>query len=456
MPVRPRRPAGRRPAAVAGARSRPVAGGTLDRADRSPPVGPGRRPPTVGGEDLCPPPVAPGPRVLRGGRRSRGTPSLLGVRPVRRVTMLAMGIPLYRQWGQLAIGPYAVCRRLHGRGGLAGRAVAPPEPAAADAGGAAEAPSGSGPGSPACPVALVGATVVPLALEVVWASEGNAALHVQPEVLVVERAGARGARGRIRTRWSTGTATSSSTTRPAHLRAVLPVPPGMVLFGFSSGSQGGGPPHRCPDPIPGLHRGGGPDRPQPAPPVHRRPVPGPAGADRAAVGRPPAGHRGDDMPVVAPTPVEGVRGGSSRIRTGRRGRARPARVLVHRVHGGCCVSGGEVAGSSRTGGGSPAARPRHRAMAPAARRTPRSAHTPSGFRLYPPVVSSDSAADELAAGSRAPSVPPHEGHAWPLRRGRRAARNDDNWRRRCQLATGASAQIADSRAPATCGGTSGI
>ena len=43
---------------------------------------------------------------------------------------------------------------------------------------------------------LLGATVVPLALEVVWASEGNAALHVQPEVLVVERAGIRAAHGK--------------------------------------------------------------------------------------------------------------------------------------------------------------------------------------------------------------------------------------------------------------------
>ncbi len=95
-----------------------------------------------------------------------------------------MGIPLYRQWGQLAFGPYLAAALLMARGGLAGgdrrhrgrgwraaRVVA-------------------------FLIVLFGATVVPLTLEVVWRSEGNPSLHVQPEVVVVEQAGVRAAHGK--------------------------------------------------------------------------------------------------------------------------------------------------------------------------------------------------------------------------------------------------------------------
>jgi len=42
---------------------------------------------------------------------------------------------------------------------------------------------------------LVGATLAPLCLEVAWRSEGNVAAHVQPEVVVIDQAGHRVAKG---------------------------------------------------------------------------------------------------------------------------------------------------------------------------------------------------------------------------------------------------------------------
>ena len=106
-------------------------------------------------------------------------------------------------------------------------------------------------------IVLFGATVVPLALEVVWRSEGNAALHVQPEVVVVEQAGVRAAHGEGPV---PGGRPQRSHPHPpedrARLRAVLPLPPGHGGLRplEHERQQGGGPADRCPDPVPGLHR----------------------------------------------------------------------------------------------------------------------------------------------------------------------------------------------------------
>ncbi|HEY4928112.1 MAG TPA: glycosyltransferase family 87 protein [Acidimicrobiales bacterium] len=149
------------------------------------------------------------------------------------VTALAASIPLYREWGRLAVGPYAAgalimvvvahLRRrasrnsttgpVNGTGWRAARLVA-------------------------FSIVLLGATVVPLALEVTWAFQGNAALHVQPEVLVVERAGIRAAHGddpyQVVDR--NGHILIQQNAIPVY-ELYYPYLPGMVIFGFSSGSK---------------------------------------------------------------------------------------------------------------------------------------------------------------------------------------------------------------------------
>jgi len=108
------------------------------------------------------------------------------------------GIALYRQWGDLAAGPYAAGsvasawlawryrRRRHG---------------SPDATGAERHPRKSWHWTPSrlliFLVVLVGATLAPLSLEVLWRNEGvrTSTAHVQPEVEVVEAAGIRVAHG---------------------------------------------------------------------------------------------------------------------------------------------------------------------------------------------------------------------------------------------------------------------
>lgn len=181
------------------------------------------------------------------------------------LTAVAAGIPLYRQWGEMALGPYAAAAGLMAfvawRVGPRTRAgtspppgaegLVPPDPAAeapTTTGTTAEAPS-TGRRPPvarrwkvariaAFLIVLLGATVVPLALEVIWASDGNAALHVQPEVLVVEAAGVRVAHGKdpYQVVDRDGHILIHETSEPTY-ELYYPYLPGMVLFGFSSGSK---------------------------------------------------------------------------------------------------------------------------------------------------------------------------------------------------------------------------
>lgn len=108
------------------------------------------------------------------------------------LTAQLSGIALYRQWGEIAVGPYAVgalssawlARRARGR--------AVPAPAGAPgarAGGDAHW-HWTAPRATIFLLVLVGATLAPLSLEVLWRSDGGpATAHVQPEVAVVEHAG---------------------------------------------------------------------------------------------------------------------------------------------------------------------------------------------------------------------------------------------------------------------------
>ena len=232
-------------------------GGTLDRADRPPADAPvaravagGRRDGAVSGS------AAPGPPAPQGLSPEWRDAFLYGCSAVfAGVTGLAVGISLYRQWGQMAFGPYAAGRRADGRGGWrtgqAGRRPAAPVTGPAPGG---RRPAG-GPGACAFLIVLFGATLVPLALEVIWRSEGNAALHVQPEVVVVEQAGARAAHGRdpYRVVDRDGHIVIHQRTEPTY-ELYYPYLPGMVIFGFSTRQQGRGPADRRPHPVPGLHR----------------------------------------------------------------------------------------------------------------------------------------------------------------------------------------------------------
>ncbi|HWD53169.1 MAG TPA: glycosyltransferase family 87 protein [Acidimicrobiales bacterium] len=173
-------------------------------------------------------------------------------------TALGAGIPLYRQWGQMAVGPYAaaavfmavVAWRV-GRRPNSGRGSARAEPGDNGKG----EPIGTPPDPlgeigadrrrrwqaariGACIVVLAGATIVPLTMEVIWRSEGAAAAHVQPEVLVVERAGVLADAGKdpYRVVDKNGHIVINQNQVPTY-ELYYPYLPGMVLFGFSSGSK---------------------------------------------------------------------------------------------------------------------------------------------------------------------------------------------------------------------------
>jgi hypothetical protein len=112
-------------------------------------------------------------------------------------------ISLYQQWGRLAVGPYAagaVASAIAAR--LARR-----RQVRAAAGGAARVAVGAGsadgttwhwttPRAVILLVVFLGATLMPLSLEVLWRTDTGGTAHVQPEVPVVERAGEAFVRGK--------------------------------------------------------------------------------------------------------------------------------------------------------------------------------------------------------------------------------------------------------------------
>jgi len=146
------------------------------------------------------------------------------------LTATAAGIPLYRQWGLMAVGPYlaggafmaVVARRRgsrHGESPVTSRRYRIARIIA-------------------CAVVFAGATIVPLTMEVIWRVEGPAAEHVQPEVIVVERAGVAADTGHnpYRVVDKNGHILIHQGAVPVY-ELYYPYLPGMVLFGFSSGSK---------------------------------------------------------------------------------------------------------------------------------------------------------------------------------------------------------------------------
>jgi hypothetical protein len=173
------------------------------------------------------------------------------------VTIVGSGLGLYRQWAQLAIGPFifgALCsavlatvaaRRSRRRG--EGAAVGTPT-AATPAATPAAGPTAATPVSPRRPRAnwtariaiavcvFAGATAIPLGLEIIWRSDGDPGSHVQPEVTNIERAGQTVAKGRDPYPYVTNPHGKVVHTLPGQTAAnsFLPYLPFMTVFGIPS------------------------------------------------------------------------------------------------------------------------------------------------------------------------------------------------------------------------------
>ena len=158
------------------------------------------------------------------------------------VTAQGSSIALYQQWGRLAVGPYtlgAVASAMAARRARRRAAVA------------AQSPGGGAPMGAASPtwhwttsrtviflIVFVGATLGPLALEVLWQTESGGTSHVQPETLVVEGSGARLAHGKPLYRIIDGR--RERITPPAGQPAYdvyNPYLPLMSLFGLPSSTR---------------------------------------------------------------------------------------------------------------------------------------------------------------------------------------------------------------------------
>jgi hypothetical protein len=109
-------------------------------------------------------------------------------------TAEASSIALYQQWGKLATGPYAIGAVLSALGARKERQRANAEVPAV-AGPVGSKGSGAfhwnGSRTAIFLLVLVGATLLPLSLEVLWRSDSGGIGHVQPEAQVVERSGVR-------------------------------------------------------------------------------------------------------------------------------------------------------------------------------------------------------------------------------------------------------------------------
>jgi Glycosyltransferase family 87 len=159
------------------------------------------------------------------------------------ITIRTSTIALYRQWGELAIGPYIVAalgsgvfgyrtRRRYRAQGKRAYEVEGPD----GLGGRAVRGLHIGPARAwMLLVVLVGSTLVPLALEVAWRTEGNASNHVQPEVVVVEQAAQREVHGQdpYHTSVDHGHVVAADPGLPTY-ESFFPYLPLMTVFGLPS------------------------------------------------------------------------------------------------------------------------------------------------------------------------------------------------------------------------------
>ncbi len=156
------------------------------------------------------------------------------------LTIRFSDISLYRQWAELALAPYLVAGLLSA---IIGRIRAVQAGAAAEAG---DAPAGPAPRHwrPAriwiFVFVLVGATLVPLSLEVAWRSDStDPSAHVQPEVYVIEQAGHRAAHGLDPYREVTSPRGQIKVTTPGipTYENFFPYLPLMGVFGLPSAAR---------------------------------------------------------------------------------------------------------------------------------------------------------------------------------------------------------------------------
>lgn len=151
-------------------------------------------------------------------------------------------ISLYRVWGQLSIGPYlaaAVLSALLGRHrahvAAAEGSLLPTVPGTATGGGTRHW------GAARIWLflfVLVGATLLPLSIEVALRGEGNPADHVQPEVLVIQQAAIRLAHGEdpYHAVVRHGRVVSAVPGEPSY-EAFFPYLPLMAVFGLPSSTH---------------------------------------------------------------------------------------------------------------------------------------------------------------------------------------------------------------------------
>ncbi len=172
-------------------------------------------------------------------------------------TTLVSSIPLYQQWGQLAVGPYVagavasawLAHRRHRRmtAGIpaTGDELVAGEPSdgmlPARAPDSAGSNGGSGHWTGArigiFVLVLCGATLMPLSLEVLWQAGSGGTSHAQPEVLVVEQAGKRVLHGAgLYQQVGSKKAAVVPPGQPA-ADAFFPYLPGMAVFGLPSGTD---------------------------------------------------------------------------------------------------------------------------------------------------------------------------------------------------------------------------
>ncbi|MHB8262510.1 MAG: glycosyltransferase 87 family protein [Acidimicrobiales bacterium] len=184
------------------------------------------------------------------------------------LTMLISSIPLYRQWGEIALGPYLAgtswCLVMAWRSGRkvvrdtssdvgASRGTGWKRFTPADVADVGETGASRGmgwkrgwsrPRVATMVIVMTGATLLPLALETYWqnASSGTSSTtsHAQPEVLVVEKAGKNLLKGRDPYAVTNGKQVVAHHAVPAGqpaYDAFFPYLPGMAIFGVPSGTK---------------------------------------------------------------------------------------------------------------------------------------------------------------------------------------------------------------------------
>lgn len=154
-----------------------------------------------------------------GGRRFTDALLYAGSAIVAAMVAAWAGIPLFREWGRLAIAPYALAA---GVAAWAGRRLSSGRLLAFLAGGV-----------------LLGAAILPLTLETVWRARTGPGFHAQSEAIVTEEAARALLRGE--SPYAADYLHGPLEARPVGTKTHFPYLPGMVLFGLPRALDGSAP-----------------------------------------------------------------------------------------------------------------------------------------------------------------------------------------------------------------------